>query len=70
MNDMNTKQFWETKEETLVHILAEMAKEKKGISEYDAGWYGGQLDLVRKILKNLIFTEERIDKLDRQVKCI
>jgi hypothetical protein len=52
MSDMNTKEFWEGKEDVLVNILI-----NKKHGQYDAGWYGGQLDLVRKILNNMSFEE-------------
>ena len=53
MSHMNRKQFWIAKEETLVNLIVKIAKEKKDVSEYDKGWYAGQLNLVRKILKNM-----------------
>lgn len=50
---MNNIQFWLDKEEAIINLLVDTIR-KKEIVEMDRhtiGWYGGQLDLIRKIIK-------------------
>lgn len=51
--EIQMKRYWKKKEEALENKLVKIAKGEIEEGKYDMGWYAGQLELVRKILKHM-----------------